>query len=167
MTDHAEQATEQEAGNVVDAEAQAAADAPKQKAKKEKEAKPPRPSLEEAHGVTRPADPLSKTGQVWAMADKLSRAAGRPIERKAVVDALKATINLATIATQYGKWRHFNGLKGVKIEVPVDPAVVAAKEAAKEAAKAAKAAEAAAKKAQAQPTAAEQNTASSEPPPAA
>jgi colicin import membrane protein len=167
MTDNAEQAAAGAAE--VDAEAAAAAAAPA-KAKKEKEAKPPRPSLEEAYGVTRPADPLSKTGQVWAMADKLSRAAGRPIERKAVVDALKETINLATIATQYGKWRHFNGLKGVKIEVPVDPAVVAAKEAAKAAKKEAEAkvkadaakakAEAAATAAAAAKATAEQNTAS-------
>lgn len=122
MTEHAaEQQQAAEQAPVVDAEAQAAADttAKKEKAAKApKEPKPPRPSLQEANGVTRPADPLSKTGQVWAMADKLSREAGRPIERKAVVEALKSTINLATIATQYGKWRHFNGLKGVKIEVP-------------------------------------------------
>jgi hypothetical protein len=107
--------------DVIDAEAEAKKDAPKQKAKKEKEPKEPRAQLEEAHGVTRPADPLSKTGQVWAMADKLSAQAKRPIERKAVMDALKDTINVATIATQYGKWRHFNGLKGVKIEVPAPP----------------------------------------------
>jgi histone H1/5 len=135
------QLTEQADPNVVDAEAEAKAAAPAQKAKKEKEPKEPRASLEEANGVTRPADPLSKTGQVWAMADKLSRNAGRPIERKAVMDALKATINLATIATQYGKWRHFNGLKGVKIEVPVDPAVEAEKARKKEEAAALKAAE--------------------------
>jgi colicin import membrane protein len=159
MTDHAEQASAGEAENIVDAEAEAKAAAPAAKAKKEKEAKPPRPSLEEAHGVTRPADPLSKTGQVWTMADKLSRAAGRPIERKAVMDALKDTINQATIATQYGKWRHFNGLKGVKIEVPVDPAVVAAKEAEKAAKKEA-AAKAKAEAAAAAKAAAEQNTAS-------
>jgi hypothetical protein len=119
MTNPDEQANAE--SNVVDAEAEAKKDAPKQKEKKAKEPKEPRASLEEAHGVTRPADPLSKTGQVWAMADKLSRAAGRPIERKAVMDALKETINVATIATQYGKWRHFNGLKGVRIEVPAPP----------------------------------------------
>lgn len=168
MTEHAQAAAQAAAPNVVDAEAEVAADAPKQKAKKEKEAKTPRPDLLQANGVTRPADALSKTGQVWTMADKLSAAAGRPIERKAVMDALKATINLATIATQYGKWRHYNGLKGVRIEVPVDPAVVAAKEAAakqkKEEAAAKKAAEKAAKDAATQAAnaakAAEQNTAS-------
>jgi hypothetical protein len=136
MTEHAEQAAAG-AAETVDAEAQAAAAAKQPKEKKEKEPKAPRATLEEANGVTRPADPLSKTGQVWAMADKLSRNAGRPIERKAVVEALKDTINMATIATQYGKWRHFNGLKGVKIEVPVDPEVLKAKEEAKELAKAA------------------------------
>lgn len=142
MTDHAAEQQANQAGQagqanpVVDAEAQAQAEAAakataKKDAKPPKEAKPPRPSLQEANGVTRPADPLSKTGQVWAMADKLSRDAGRPIERKAVMEALKATVNLATIATQYGKWRHFNGLKGVKIEAPkpvtaTDPAAAAA-----------------------------------------
>lgn len=163
--------TDQADPNVIDAEAEAKAAAPAQKAKKEKEPKPPRATLDEAHGVTRPADPLSKTGQVWAMADKLSRNAGRPIERKAVMDALRSTINEATIATQYGKWRHFNGLKGVKIEVPVDPEVEAAKarkkeeaaaekQAAKDKAKAEKQAAAQAAAAAAKPPATEQSTAS-------
>lgn len=62
------------------------------------------------NGVTRPADG-TVTGNVWAIADKLSAKA--PALRKDVLEAaVKAKINPSTAATQYGKWRKFHGLKG-------------------------------------------------------
>lgn len=74
-----------------------------------------------AHGVTRPAT-ATKTGRVWAIADELSKAAGKPIPRKDVMDKGSSEgINTATIATQYGKWRVFNGLKGVATSEPKPP----------------------------------------------
>ena len=81
----------------------------------------PKPEKIQAHGVTRPADGTS-TGRVWAISDELSKAAGKPIERKAVMEkGVSEGLNPATIATQYGKWRVFNGLKGVVAEKAPKP----------------------------------------------
>lgn len=84
-------------------------------------AKPaPAPKIQ-AHGVTRPADGTA-TGRVWAIADELSKAAGKPIGRGEVMTKGTAEgLNSATIATQYGKWRVFNGLKGVVTTEPKPP----------------------------------------------
>jgi len=69
------------------------------------------------NGVTRPrAD--SKTGMVWAIADALSKKAKAPAGRKAVLDAAtEEEINPSTAATQYGRWRKYNGLAGTGREV--------------------------------------------------
>jgi len=80
-----------------------------------------------AHGVTRPAAG-TKTGRVWEISDTLSKAAGKPIARKEVMDmAVAEGINSATIATQYGKWRVYNGLKGVSTTEPKPPKAKKAK----------------------------------------
>jgi hypothetical protein len=84
-------------------------------------AKPAAPAKIIAHGVTRPADG-TKTGRVWAIADELSKALGKPVPRADVMKKGEAeSINSATIATQYGKWRVFNGLKGVTTSEPKPP----------------------------------------------
>ncbi len=69
----------------------------------------PAPKQPSANGVTRPKDG-TKTGNVWAIADKLSTKEG-PAARKDVMQAGEAEgLNTATIATQYGRWRKFHGL---------------------------------------------------------
>jgi hypothetical protein len=82
-----------------------------EKAEKVKKEKKPAIVLEKANGITRPR-PESATGRVWAIADELSAAAGKPAPRKDVMTkGVAEGINQATIATQYGKWRKFFGLK--------------------------------------------------------
>lgn len=91
-----------------------AAPAPKA-AKAEKAAvvkveKAPRPQLESQNDVTRPADG-TKTGAVWSIADRLSKQFKRPATRGEVMEQAKAEdINEATVATQYQRWRVFNGV---------------------------------------------------------
>lgn len=85
------------------------------------ETKPPKAEKLIANGVTRPGAG-TKTGRVWEIADELSKAAGKPIAREAVMTQAKAEeINEATTATQYGKWRVYNGLKGVSLTEPKPP----------------------------------------------
>lgn len=85
--------------------------APEAKAKKEKA---PKPVRDQQNGVTRPATG-TKTGRVWEISDSLSAAAGAHVARKAVMEAARAEgINDATIATQYGHWRRYNGLTAVR-----------------------------------------------------
>ncbi len=62
------------------------------------------------HGVTRPKAGTA-TGRVWEIADKQSLDAGEPAKRKGVIDAFVAEGgNPSTGATQYGRWRKYNGL---------------------------------------------------------
>lgn len=89
-----------------------------------KEVKAPRPKLEQKNGVSRPKTG-TKTGRVWEIADTLSAAAGKPAARKDVIEkGLAESINQATIATQYGRWRQFHGLGREKKVAP--PAVAGA-----------------------------------------
>jgi hypothetical protein len=75
------------------------------------------------NGITRPKVG-TKTGRVFEIADAISEEAGAPAKRKAVIDtALAEDINAATAATQYGRWRKFNGLKGT--DTPADAPVEA------------------------------------------
>ena len=65
------------------------------------------------HGVTRPrAD--SKTGLVWKIADEQTEAlGGKPARRKDVLqECAEHGLVASTAATQYGRWRKFNGLEG-------------------------------------------------------
>lgn len=94
----------------------------------------PKPEKIQANGVTRPALG-TKTGRVWEISDTLSKAAGKPIDRAQVMKQADGEgINSATTATQYGKWRVFNGLKGVSTAAPKPPKEPKAPKAKKEAA---------------------------------
>ncbi|MBL4904253.1 MAG: hypothetical protein JKY62_16645 [Desulfocapsa sp.] len=65
-----------------------------------------------ANGITRPKAG-TKTGIVWAIADDLSAKLKEPVGRKAVLEAAAGKeLNAATAATQYGRWRKYNGLAG-------------------------------------------------------
>ena len=121
-------------------------------AKKEKSAVAPAESAApkapkvEQNGVTRPGADTT-TGQIWLVADQISAKIKAPAPRSDVFAQCKTLgINEATIATQYGKWRKFNG-------VVATPKVAATAEE-KAAAKAAKATAKAAEKAKAEKAAA-------------
>lgn len=75
------------------------------------------------NGVTRPK-PDTVTGRVWDICDELSKKAKAPAVRSDVMKACEEEgINKATVATQYGKWRKFNGLKrAAKAPNPAIPA---------------------------------------------
>ena len=80
-----------------------------------KEAKPKKEPIPKVinNGVTRPGSAVSAVGRVWAIADELSAKLGSPAPRAAVLEAAAAEeLHPATVATQYGRWRTFNGLKG-------------------------------------------------------
>ena len=57
------------------------------------------------NGITRPKKQLLK---VW---EEQSAKLKKPAPRAGVLEAL-SELNEATVATQYGRWRKFNGLKG-------------------------------------------------------
>ena len=70
------------------------------------------------NGVTRPAAG-TKTGRVWEIADTESNKAGAPVARSVVMAIGRAEgLNDATIATQYGHWRRYNGIVGKIESVP-------------------------------------------------
>ena len=81
------------------------------------------------NGVTRPADGTS-TARIWEIADEISAKAKAPASRADVLKVAEAAgLNTSTGATQYGRWRVFNGLKGTDIHgapkvAPVVGAVV-------------------------------------------
>ncbi len=79
------------------------------------------------NGVTRPAAGTA-TARIWQIADEISAAAKAPASRADVLKVAEAEgLNGATCATQYGRWRVFNGLKGVDIQgkPKADPAATA------------------------------------------
>ena len=111
--------------------------------KVEKPAKAEKPVVAkiEQNGVTRPTAGTA-TGDVWAVADTISANKKAPAERAEVVaQCISQGINEATAATQYGRWRKFNGVVTVKKPKLSDDEKVAAKAAAKAEKAAAKAAE--------------------------
>lgn len=64
------------------------------------------------NSITRPSEGTA-TGKVWEIADELSTALKAPVDRKALIEATtKAKLNPSTAATQYGRWRKYNGLTG-------------------------------------------------------
>lgn len=64
------------------------------------------------NGITRP-NPNTKTGRVFEIADEISAIEGAPAKRGDVLKVCdEEGINKATAATQYGRWRKFNGLEG-------------------------------------------------------
>ena len=93
---------------------------------------------DEKNGVVRPG-PETATGRVWAIADTLNASSTEenPITRAAVIKQAEAQgINVSTAATQYGRWRTYNGLakETAKAVVPkAEKPAKATKEAAPEA----------------------------------
>lgn len=95
----------------------------------------PKPAKVVQNGVSRPSEG-TVTGYVWKLADQISATLKAPAPRADVMKAcaeLKAAdgvtpspINAATAATQYGKWRKFNGLKSEPRAVVAAPAVAPA-----------------------------------------
>ena len=72
--------------------------------------------LEKRNGATKPKSGTS-TGRIWDIADAISAKDGKPAPRKAVMEAATAeSINPATAATQYGRWRKFHGLGKEAVE---------------------------------------------------
>ena len=79
--------------------------------------KPTRAPKIAQNGVTRPGAGTA-TARIWEIADAESARLGAPVERAAVLEiAEKEQLNPATAATQYGRWRTFNGL--VRMPKPV------------------------------------------------
>lgn len=90
---------------------------------------------DEKNGIVRPG-PDTATGKVWAIADTLQASATEenPVTRAAVIKLAEAKgINVSTAATQYGRWRTYNGLAK---ETTAKPAKEKAPKAPKAAAKA-------------------------------
>lgn len=99
------------AATVQAAEGEAAAK-PAKAEEKTTEPKVERERNEKANGVVRPA-PDTKTGKVWSIADEMTKEQGTPAKRKDVLNECDAHgIAASTAATQYGRWRKFNGLEG-------------------------------------------------------
>jgi hypothetical protein len=74
------------------------------------DAAPAKPPKDTKNDVTRPKAGTA-TGRVWEIADEQSKVAGEPAKRKGVIDAFVAEGgNASTGATQYGRWRKYNGL---------------------------------------------------------
>ena len=74
------------------------------------------------NGVSRPSAGTA-TGRVWEIADSLSESKGAPADRADVVKAAEAEgLNSATISTQWGRWRKFHGLAGVRAAKTAEPA---------------------------------------------
>jgi hypothetical protein len=89
------------------------APAAKAAAKPAKPAKAAKPAEERqrANGLTRPLG--AKTRIPWDIADQISAKKGEPAKRAEVLEACeKRGVRPATAATQYGRWRRFNGLSG-------------------------------------------------------
>ncbi len=64
------------------------------------------------NGIPRPSY-TTVTGRVWEIADEITKKLGRPAPRKDVLDkCAKEKLNPSTAATQYGRWRTFNGYTG-------------------------------------------------------
>lgn len=72
-----------------------------------------KPKREVRNGVPRPGV-NTITGRVWTIADALAKKLkGKPAPRKDVLASCEdEKINPATAATQYGRWRKFNGHVG-------------------------------------------------------
>lgn len=102
-------ATEEKAPKKEKAPSKASGKAPK----KEKAPAVDKPKRETQNGVPRPGKGTT-TGKVWDISDALTKKrSGKPALRKDVLAACEdEKINPATAATQYGRWRKFNGHQG-------------------------------------------------------
>lgn len=85
------------------------------KTKKAKGSANPKPApapKDTKNGITRPKAG-TQTGRVWEIADQQSKDLGEPAPRKMVLDKfVEEGGNVATGATQYGRWRKYHGLEG-------------------------------------------------------
>lgn len=59
--------------------------------------------------ITRPGEG-TKTGRVWEIADKLTKKDQPAVRAEVMEQALSEGLNSAMIATQYQRWRQFNGV---------------------------------------------------------
>lgn len=81
-------------------------------AKEAKPAKEPKIKADKVNGVAQPKTG-STSATIWGFADAL----GKDVTRGKVIEQAKAAgINEATAATQYARWRAFNGLTVAKTE---------------------------------------------------
>jgi len=104
--------------------------APKLKAPAPKVVVPaPKIARPSCNGISRPK-PGGNCFRVWEIADEITEKLGEAAPRKDVLERVtKASIPLATGATQYNLWRNFNGLSGrlvpkvtaVKVKLPKPP----------------------------------------------
>lgn len=87
--------------------------APAATEKKAPAAKVDKPKREVQNSVPRPGKD-TVTGRVWTISDALTKKLkGKPAPRKDVLaSCADEKINPATAATQYGRWRKFNGHAG-------------------------------------------------------
>ena len=77
------------------------------------------------NGIARPSAG-TQTGKVWEICDRLSNSIGQPTARKPVMEEGRAAgINDATIATQYSRWRRYNGLVNERVVAPATVAETA------------------------------------------
>ncbi len=86
-------------------------DAKKAPAKKTEVKKPKVPS-EEKNGVTRPNKGTS-SAKVWEIADSAHKTKAGAVRKNILEKAAAAGINSATAATQFARWRTFNGITAV------------------------------------------------------
>lgn len=87
--------------------------------------KAPKIKAPEQNGVSRPKAG-STTEKVWVISETLTASAGSTASRADVVAAARLEgINEATAATQYGRWRKFNGIIGT-VSTPKPEVVPAA-----------------------------------------
>ncbi len=78
---------------------------------KKAKAKKGRTPSEQKNGVPVPREGTD-TAKVFALADELSKGGRHAVRKDVLAAASKAKINVATAATQYGRWRVFKGLEG-------------------------------------------------------
>lgn len=110
-------------------EAKAKKAAEREAAKAAKAAEKEANKMPSQNGVTRPK-PTTACGRIWAVCDDLSakRKAPTPIEGVKEV-CLAEGINIATIKTQYARWRKFHGVNGRIVDAKEAPAKEPAKDA--------------------------------------
>lgn len=117
MTEESPEPIVEETATEAEESAEEQKPAKKAKAKKEKKPKPPR---DEKNGIARPGKGV--TLRVWEICDALTAQLGRVPTRANVMEVAQAEeINDKTIATQYARWRGYNGITGRVMEPKPEP----------------------------------------------
>ena len=96
---------------VAKAPAKAAAKTPAKKVPAAK-VKAPRIQAEVQNEVARPSKDTT-SGKVWAFADAAHKTKTGAVRKNILEKAAALGINQSTAATQYARWRQFNGITGV------------------------------------------------------